>query len=102
MSEHPKDRPAELADPLQLMAGGVEGDPLLMLDCIVEEYARMGADEEQVYALFEDPTFLATHGLHGLLGPASTRDRVRRVLSRCGVLRFTQTVLPPESPDERS
>lgn len=102
MSEHPKDRPAELADPYQLIAGGVEGDPLLMLDCIVEEYARMGADEAQILGLFEDPMFLATHGLHGLLGAANTRERVRRTLSRCGVLRFSQTVLPPESFEERS
>lgn len=102
MSEHPKDRPAELEDPFQMMAGGVEGDPLLMLDCIVEEYARMGADEAQILTLFEDPVFLATHGLRGLLGAERTRNRVRDVLSRCGVMRFSQTVLPPESFNERS
>jgi hypothetical protein len=98
MGDHPADRPAEPADPLQMMAGGVEGDPLLMLDCIVEEYSRMGVDEEQILALFDDPQFLATHGLRGLFGPQATRDRVRDVLSRCGILRVNVVALPPDSP----
>ena len=102
MGEHPKDRPAEPADPFQMMAGGVEGDPLLMLDCIVEEYSRMGADEEEILRLFDNPEFLATHGLRGLFGAEATSDRVRTVLSRCGVLRVNVTALPPESPCERS
>ena len=97
MSAHPKDRAAEPADPFQMMAGGVEGDPLLMLDCIVEEYSRMGAGEEEILRLFDDPEFLATHGLRGLFGAEATRDRVRDVLSRCGILRVNVMALPPES-----
>jgi hypothetical protein len=102
MSEHPKDRPAQPADPFQMMADGVEGDPLLMLDCIVEEYSRMGAGEEEILRLFDDPEFLATHGLRGLFGKQATRERVRAVLARCGILRVSVTALPPESPCERS
>lgn len=102
MGEHPKERPAEPADPFQMMAGGVEGDPLLMLDCIVEEYSRMGLEEEDVVRLFDDPVFLATHGLRGLFGVEATRRRVREVLSRCGILRVSTVALPPESPCERS
>ena len=102
MGDHPKDRPAESADPFQMMAGGVEGDPGLMLDCIVEEYSRMGAGQEEIVRLFDDPQFLATHGLQGLFGAEETRDRVRDVLSRCGVLRVNVTALPPASPCERS
>jgi hypothetical protein len=102
MSEHPKDRAAEPADPFQMMAGGVEGDPQLMLDCLVEEYSRMGAGEEEILRLFDDPEFLATHGLRGLFGAEATRARVRQVLSRCGVLRVKVTALAPESGCERS
>lgn len=98
MSEHPKDRPAEPADPFQMMAGGVEGDPLLMLDCIVEEYSRMGVGQEEILRLFEDPEFLATHGLRDLFGAQATRDRVLEVLGRCGILSVNVTALPPESP----
>lgn len=98
MSEHPKDRPAEPEDPFQMFAGGVAGDPGLMLDCLVEEYSRLGYDEDGLYALFDDPLFLATHGLCDLFGPAETRERVRAVLSHCGVLRVTVHALPPENP----
>ena len=98
MSEHPKDRPAEPADPFQMFAGGVEGDPELMLTCLVEEYARMGYDEDRLVALFNDAEFLATHGLRKLFGADETRERVLAVLGRCGVLRVTSHVLPPENP----
>lgn len=98
MSEHPKDRPAEAADPLQMMAGGVEGDPLLMFDCIVEEYSRLGCGEQEILQLFDDPLFLATRGLRDLLGKESTRERVRAVLSRCGTLRVSVRSVHPDSP----
>ncbi len=98
MSEHPKDRPAEAEDPFQMFAGGVEGDPGLMLDCLVEEYSRMGYDADGLVALFDDPEFLATHGLRNLFGPEQTRERVETVLSRCGVLRVSVSALPPENP----
>ena len=94
MSEHPKNRPAEPADPLTMSAGGVEGDPLLMFDCLVEEYSRMGIDAKQIIELFETPEFLATHGLRSHLGAEATRARVRQVLSRCGILRVRTTVTP--------
>jgi hypothetical protein len=96
MSEHPKDRPAEPADPLQMMASGVEGDPGVMFDCVVEEYSRLGYDAVGILGLFENPEFLATHGLRGLFGPEATRKRVSDVLSRCGILRVTATVAPPD------
>lgn len=102
MSEHPKERPAEVTDPFQLMASGVAGDPLLMLDCLIEEYSRMGAGEEAILRLFGDPAFLATHGLRGLFGEDATRARVRAVLARCGVLRVRVQALPPEPPCARS
>ena len=60
------------------------------------------AGEEEILRLFDDPEFLATHGLRGLFGAEATRDRVRVVLSRCGILRVSVSALPPESPCERS
>lgn len=98
MSEHPKDRPAEPRDPFQVMAGGVEGDPLLMFDCIVEEYSRLGYGEAEILQLFDDPNFLATRGLRDLLGREATLERVRDVLSRCRTLSVSVEALPPEFP----
>ena len=98
MSDHPKNRPAEPEDPFQMFAGGVEGDPGLMLDCLIEEYARMGIDADEIHGLFENPEFLATHGLRDHFGAEATRDRVRSVLARCGVLRVSASAVPPTSP----
>lgn len=97
MEQHPRERPAEPRDPFQLTAGGAGGDPRLMLDCLVEEYARMGFSFEEIVALFEDPGLLATHGLRGLFGAEATRERVRDVLSRCGVLKVRMHAAPPDS-----
>ena len=103
MSEHPKDRPAEPEDPFQMFADGVEGDPGLMLDCLVEEYARMDLAADEIHRLFENPEFLATHGLRDHFGAAATRDRVQAVLARCGVLRVSTTSAPPTTfPCHRS
>jgi hypothetical protein len=98
MGEHPKDRPAEPEDPFQMFASGVSGDPALMLDCLIEEYARMGLGADEILALFEQPRFLATHGLFGLFGAEATRARVRDVLARCGVLRVRASAAPPDAP----
>ena len=98
MSEHPKDRSAESDDPFQVTAGRVAGDPALMLDCIVEEFARTGMSADEILALFESPAFLATHGLRELFGADDTRRRVAAVLSRCGILRVRATVAPDLPP----
>lgn len=98
MSEHPKDRPAEPEDPFQMFAGGVAGDPGLMLDCLVEEYSRMGYGPDELFELFERPEFLATHGLHGLFGGESVRERVGQVLSRCGILSVRISAAPACNP----
>ena len=98
MSGNPKDRPAEAEDPFHMFAGGVAGDSALMLDCLVEEYSRMGYGADEILELFESPEFLATHALRGLFGAEATRDRVHAVLSRCRVLRVRTSALPPENP----
>lgn len=85
--EHPKDRPLKPDDPMEMMAAPAPGDPLVMLDGIVEEYARMGWGKEQIAELFDTPFFQATHGLKELLGKAEIERRIEATLKRCGVFR---------------
>ena len=85
--EHPKDRPLEPDDPMEMMAADATGDPLVMLDGIVEEYARMGWGREQIAELFDSPFFQATHGLRKLLGKEEIERRIEATLKRCGVFR---------------
>ncbi len=85
--EHPKDRPLKPDDPMEMMAATANGDPLVMLDSIVEEYARMGWGRDQIAELFDTPFFQATHGLKKLLGKEEIERRIEATLKRCGVFR---------------
>ncbi len=73
---------------MRLRAEAVEGDPRVMLEGLIEEYARMGWDAGQIAWLFEDPFFGATHALASRLGGEAIRDRIEQTLQRCGVFRF--------------
>ena len=86
--EHPKDRPLKPDDPLEMMAATANGDPLVMPDGIVEEYARMGWGRVQIAELFDNPFFQATHGLKKLLGKVEIDRRIEATLKRCGVFRI--------------
>lgn len=88
MAEHPKDRPIEADDPMEMMGATANGDPLIMLDGIVEEYARMGWGRERILELFDSPFFQATHGLQKLLGAEEVGRRIDATLKRCGVFRI--------------
>ncbi len=88
---HPKDRNVEPDDPMQLQGGFAGGDPAIMLDCLIEEYAHMGMDAAAIRKLFEDPAFQATRALADRFGDVFVRDRIDRVVSRCGVIRATET-----------
>ncbi len=93
--EHPKHRPLEADDPMEMRAEPVNGDPLAMLDGIIEEYARMGWGSDQIRQLFSNPFFQATHGLKKLLGEPAIEQRIAATLQRCGVFRFRS-----ERPDD--
>ena len=83
--EHPKNRPIEPEDPMVLNADAISGDPWLMLDGIVEEYARMGWSGDEIEQLFDQPFYQATHALKQNLGEVAVHARIRRTLSRCGL-----------------
>ncbi len=96
--EHPGNRPAEPADPMETTAARVDGNPFVMLDCLIEEYARQGLSKREILDLFEQPFYQATHGLKCLLGEETIRRRVESTLARCGVFSVrTVTVTDPDS-----
>ena len=93
---HPATRSVEPEDPMELCATAVPGDPLRMLRCTVEEYAREGWPLEAILRLFVDPAYPALHALGQWLGPQRLREQVQAVLAQCGTFRV-QVV---EAPDE--
>jgi hypothetical protein len=97
---HPATRPAEPEDPWTLHATPVAGDPEVMLECLVQEYAWMGWDVEQILTLFRDPSYPALHALWRGCGEEGLRRRIAGVLRRMGVFRFRSVVCDEPEPAE--
>lgn len=94
-SGHGRDKEFEPDDPLELVPVAVPGgDPGLMATCIVEEFARLGLDEEEIFRLFQQPIY-QTHAFYRERGEAWVRALIRKVLARSGRLRVSMTLFPP-------
>ncbi|MGQ0553150.1 MAG: hypothetical protein ACT4PU_08005 [Planctomycetota bacterium] len=85
---HPRDRAIEPEDPMLLTGEPVNGEPLFMLDSLIEEFAGQGWDKPHILRLFDSPFFQATWGLRQTLGLPLIEARIDTVLERCGVRRF--------------
>lgn len=94
---HPASREILPDDPLEMFAVEIPGDPELMLRLLVEEYARIGFDVEEVMGLARDPNFVAFHGLWKLYGEPELRRLVAEIRSRCGVMRVKAVETEPLS-----
>ena len=97
---HPATRAVEADDPMTLTATLMAGDPEEMLRCVIQEYAWMGWNLDQLMCLFRDPFFPALFGLWNLFGEAGLRQRVAAVLDQTGVFQFQATVVEEAEPDE--
>ena len=86
---HPASREILPDDPLEMTAFQIPGDPELMLRMLVEEYARAGWGTDMVMELSRDPNYRAFHGLWRLFGEEGLREKIRNIMSRCGVMRVT-------------
>jgi hypothetical protein len=104
MEENPKSKRPEPDDPMTLHANEVGGDPWVMLDCLIEEYARMGLGPEEVEKLFSTPFYQAPYALRETLGRDAIRERIERVFPRVGVFRVSVIHTDPAGvpPSERA
>jgi hypothetical protein len=84
---HPRDRAILPDDPMMLEPVEIDGDPEIMIDCLIEEFARMGWDTDTIIRMFDDPFYEGPHRARQRYSDAAFRLRVRRVLARCGTLR---------------
>ena len=78
------EKECEPDDPMELHAHAVSGDATLMLDQLIEEFARMGWDAGRIESLFQDPFYQAMHDLKLKFGleTDSWKDRRRTRPSR--------------------
>lgn len=80
---------------MQMHAESASGDQRLMLECLIEEFARMGWDGDQIARMFETPFFLASHGLEKRFGREAVRGCIAQTLQRCGVFRVEMSESKP-------
>jgi len=97
--EHPKDRPMKAEDPLQLNALELDGDPDVLLTCLVEEFARMGWDADMILRTFSQEEYQGPSRLLRALGPEGARRRIEAIIARCGVwkMRIVEQTPQPEN-----
>lgn len=97
---HPLDRLAEHDDPLELLAEPVPGDPEVMLECILQEFAWMGWDSDQLLSLFHHPGYPVLGQLREFFGDDEVQRRVRALAAQWGLLRFSETIAEPDEEDD--
>ncbi len=88
-------KPAAADDPMQVRGDSVPGDQQVMLQCLIEEFARMGWNADQIGLLFENKLFLASHGLAERLGQKAVRECIEQTIQLCGVFRFEMSESKP-------
>jgi hypothetical protein len=96
---HPATRGAEPEDPMELVAAPVQGDPEVMLQCLVQEFAWMGWDAEQLLGLFHSPAYPVLQQMLACYGEAVVRERVEALLGRSGVFRVREVVAEDPGPE---
>jgi hypothetical protein len=97
---HPATREVEADDPMELVAEPVPGDPDVMLACLVQEFAGLGWDADQLLALFRHPAYPVLNHLLAHYGEAEVRRRVADLLAQSGVFRVRETVADPDPEDD--
>jgi hypothetical protein len=84
---------------MELVATPVQGDPALMLQCLVQEFAGMGWDVETLMALFHSPDYPVLNQLLAYYGEEVVRERVGALLDELGVFRVHEVIAPDPEPE---
>lgn len=96
---HPATRPAAAEDPLELHANAVPGDPDYMLECLVQEFAWLGWQLDDLLRLFHDPGYPVLQQLLAWHGEAVIRERVAELLRPFAGLRLRATIVDEPDPE---
>jgi len=93
---HGWDKEVESDDPQELVMEQVPGgDQELMVICLIEEYARMGMEEKEIFRLFSQDVY-RTHELYQQWGAEKIRHLIRAVVARTGRTRIS-VALPEQN-----
>ncbi len=98
----PRTRGIEAEDPLELVATPVDGDPDLMLECMIEEFLWIGSDADELLAMFRSPNYPVLNQLLDYYGEGAIRNRIEAFLTRTSGIRIHQTISEEDSDDQDS
>ena len=96
----PAAREIESDDPLELVASPAPGNADMMLECIVQEFAGLGYDADDLTGLFSNPAYPVPNQLLHYYGPAEVRRRIRALLARSGVFHTREVISDDPEPDD--
>jgi hypothetical protein len=83
-------KPFEDEDPMELIALALpDGDTAEMVECIVEEFVRMGLDDRELMCLFRSPIYYTPHAIYREKGEDYVNTVIQRMREKWGVHRFT-------------
>jgi hypothetical protein len=89
---HPVTRQVEQEDPMELVANPVQGDPDVMLNCLIWEYAAIGCTPTQLEAMFHDPEFPVLNQLRQYVGDDEIHRRIFELGGSEVALRVTEEI----------
>ena len=89
---HPLDRAVEADDPMILMAEPATGDPDVMLECLLQEYAELGWEADDLLALFRSPLYPVLNQLRAWFGDQEIAQRITMLMEQTGFLRVSAQV----------
>ena len=73
---------------MEVKAAVIAGDERLMMECLIEEFAHLGWSAKKIARMFDEPFFLAAHGLGKRFGRQAVLDCIEHTLARCGIFHF--------------
>lgn len=78
-------------DPMELTGVALpEGDVEQAAETMVEEFVRMGLQDEELLHLFTNPFYMATHRIYHIMGEAYVKALIETIGARWR---------PPKNPD---
>ena len=85
-------KPFEDDDPMELVGVAFPvGEVGQMAEAIVEEFIKLGFDDEELLGLFRSPAYHIPHTIYRENGEEYVKALVQRIRERWGILRFTET-----------
>ena len=84
-------------DPMELRGVFCDGDPDYMLECLIEEYLRMGWTPARILQLFESPFYPPLNAALLEQGREAVRAKIEGIALRCGVFRLRTREAEPDA-----